>query len=180
LWILPVAAALLVKKSADLVANVIFLSIFSLVVAALYLRMAAPDVAITEAAIGAAVSTLFYLAAIKNTKDHNVQPDTNRLPAVIILGSLSLVLLSLLPDIPLFGSEQTPANLHVGSYYIQNTLSQTGVPNAVTSVLASYRSYDTLGETYVIFTAGIAVLLILPRMKVKKPTKKIVKKAVNE
>ena len=37
----------------------------------------------------------------------------------------------------------------------------TGIPNVVTSVLASYRGYDTLGEVTVIFTAGIAVLLLL-------------------
>lgn len=36
-----------------------------------------------------------------------------------------------------------------------------GPPNFVTAVLADYRGYDTLGETTVIFTAGLACLLIL-------------------
>ncbi|MEO9971718.1 MAG: cation:proton antiporter, partial [Hyphomonadaceae bacterium] len=34
-------------------------------------------------------------------------------------------------------------------------------PNVVTAVLASYRGFDTLGETGVIFAAGIAVVLLL-------------------
>jgi multicomponent Na+:H+ antiporter subunit B len=35
------------------------------------------------------------------------------------------------------------------------------VPNVVTSTLASYRGYDTLGETTVVFTAAIGVMLLL-------------------
>jgi len=38
----------------------------------------------------------------------------------------------------------------------------------VTAVLASYRGYDTLGETTVIFTAGIGVLLLLRRSRRRK------------
>ncbi len=40
---------------------------------------------------------------------------------------------------------------------------ETGVPNMVTAGLADYRGYDTLGETTVIFTAGISVILLLRR-----------------
>jgi multicomponent Na+:H+ antiporter subunit B len=47
--------------------------------------------------------------------------------------------------------------------YIEQTLKETNVPNVVTSVLADYRGYDTLGETTVIFTAGIGVMLLLRR-----------------
>lgn len=168
LWLMPIFAALLVRQSNNLVVDIIVLAIFSLTTAALYLTMAAPDVAITEAAICAAVSTLFFLAALKNVNNHEVAPELNKLPALIIVSSLLLVMLSLITDIPLFGSAETPANMHVGNYYIQNTLPDTGVTNAVTSVLASYRAYDTLGETYVIFTAVLAVLLILPKLRNKK------------
>jgi multicomponent Na+:H+ antiporter subunit B len=45
--------------------------------------------------------------------------------------------------------------------YLTQTIAETNVPNAVTSVLADYRGYDTLGETTVIFTAGIGVMLLL-------------------
>jgi multicomponent Na+:H+ antiporter subunit B len=43
------------------------------------------------------------------------------------------------------------------------------MPNVVTSVLASYRGYDTLGETTVIFTAGVGVLLLLGGRRKRKP-----------
>ena len=46
-------------------------------------------------------------------------------------------------------------------YYIAHAEAETGVPNVVTAVLASYRGFDTLGEVTVIFTAGIGVLALL-------------------
>lgn len=60
---------------------------------------------------------------------------------------------------------QAPANLHVSPTYIEDTMEDTHTPNIVTSVLADYRGYDTLGETIVIFTAGIACVLILMKRK---------------
>ena len=50
---------------------------------------------------------------------------------------------------------------HVVPRYLNDVIAETGVPNVVTAILASYRGYDTLGETTVIFTAGIGVLLLL-------------------
>jgi multicomponent Na+:H+ antiporter subunit B len=68
-------------------------------------------------------------------------------------------------DMPNFGDPNAPANLHVAPRYIEKSLEETGVPNMVTAVLASYRGYDTLGETTVIFTAGASVGLLLRRKK---------------
>jgi multicomponent Na+:H+ antiporter subunit B len=66
-------------------------------------------------------------------------------------------------DFPIWGDPQAPASRHVSPYYIENTLEETSVPNIVTAVLADYRGFDTLFETIVIFTAGIACILILRR-----------------
>ena len=66
-------------------------------------------------------------------------------------------------DFPMWGDPQAPASRHVSSYYIENTLKETSVPNIVTAVLADYRSFDTMFEAIVIFTAGIACILILRR-----------------
>jgi multicomponent Na+:H+ antiporter subunit B len=66
-------------------------------------------------------------------------------------------------DMPRWGDPGSPASLHVSPRYIEKTLEETAVPNMVTSVLADYRGYDTLGETTVIFTAGIACLLLMRR-----------------
>ena len=64
-------------------------------------------------------------------------------------------------DMPPFGEPDNPAHQHVAPRYIEKSGEETGVPNIVTSVLASYRGYDTMGETTVIFTAVVGVLLLL-------------------
>ena len=66
-------------------------------------------------------------------------------------------------DMPKWGDPNSPASLHVTPRYIEKTIEETATPDMVTSVLADYRGYDTLGETTVIFTAGIACLLLLRR-----------------
>jgi len=71
-------------------------------------------------------------------------------------------------DMPAFGSAEAPVHLHVGSDYIARAEADTGVPNIVTAVLASYRGYDTLGETTVIFAAATAVLLLLGFARARK------------
>jgi multicomponent Na+:H+ antiporter subunit B len=75
--------------------------------------------------------------------------------ALLIYGTL---------DMPDWGDPCSPASLHVSPRYIEKTVQETAVPNMVTSVLADYRGYDTLGETTVIFTAGIACLLLIRRL----------------
>lgn len=68
-------------------------------------------------------------------------------------------------DMPDWGDPNSPANSHVSPRYIQESLEETATPNVVTAVLADYRGYDTLGETTVIFTAGIVCILLLRRKK---------------
>ena len=64
-------------------------------------------------------------------------------------------------DMPKWGDPQSPASTHVSPYYLNHSLEDTATPNVVTSVLADYRGYDTFGETVVIFTAGMACILLL-------------------
>lgn len=70
-------------------------------------------------------------------------------------------------DMPKFGDANTPANRHVSDFYIAHAAEDTHTPNVVTAVLADYRGYDTMGETTVIFCAGMSCLLILKRLKKK-------------
>jgi len=41
----------------------------------------------------------------------------------------------------------------------------------VTNILASYRGFDTLGETIVIFTAGLGVIVLLTSNTLNRKTK---------
>ena len=78
------------------------------------------------------------------------------------------LLLYSVPTMPPFGNPQNPIHHHVAPQYIQETPEIIGIPNVVTSVLADYRGFDTLGEVTVIFTAGLGVLLLLGRRRTKK------------
>ena len=74
-----------------------------------------------------------------------------------------MVLLHGIEDLPPWADPDQPASIHVSPRYIEMAFEETGVPNIVTAVLADYRGYDTLGETTVIFTAGMACILLLKR-----------------
>ena len=70
---------------------------------------------------------------------------------IVALGiSLSLV------KIP-FGAPKTK----VGRYYIDEGIEETGAVNIVTSVVVSYRGFDTLGEVTVLFIAAIGLGAVL-------------------
>lgn len=71
-------------------------------------------------------------------------------------------------DMPIWGDPNSPASTHVSPRYIKKSFEETEVPNIVTAILADYRGYDTLGETTVIFTAGIACLYILRKREAEK------------
>ena len=66
-------------------------------------------------------------------------------------------------DFPSWGDPNAPASRHVSPTYIERTVVETHIPNAVTSVLGDYRGYDTMFETVVIFCAGIVVISVLRR-----------------
>lgn len=86
-----------------------------------------------------------------------------RLLGVVLLALFVAVVLLAEGDLPPRGDPQAPANTHVSPYYLEHAIEEMETPNVVTATLADYRSYDTLGETVVIFTAGLASLLILTR-----------------
>jgi multicomponent Na+:H+ antiporter subunit B len=68
-------------------------------------------------------------------------------------------------DLPGWGDPHAPASTHVSPYYIEHAMADTATPNIVTAVLADYRGFDTMIETVVIFTAGIACIFILRRFR---------------
>jgi multicomponent Na+:H+ antiporter subunit B len=77
------------------------------------------------------------------------------------MGAFLALMLYATSGLPERGDPQAPASIHVSPFYIERSLEDTETPNIVTAVLADYRGYDTLGETVVIFTAGLACILIL-------------------
>ncbi|MBN2013553.1 MAG: hypothetical protein JW778_00085 [Candidatus Altiarchaeota archaeon] len=89
--------------------------------------------------------------------------------SIISLILVGLVFFYIAEEMPDFGNPDNPTNNNVSRRYIERSLEETGVRNMVTAVLASYRGYDTLGETTVIFTAGVATMFLFQRWKKEKP-----------
>jgi multicomponent Na+:H+ antiporter subunit B len=171
-----IAHVLLVAMAATVVAMalqrnlfgvVVLFSIYSFLMATVLVALDAVDVAMTEAAVGAGVSTVLLLGALALTGSREAKPLHRpfvplalaiAVGAVLIYGSLGL---------PAFSDSQAPIHTHVAPRYIAQALQETGVPNVVTAVLASYRGFDTLGETVVVFTAGAGVIALLRRRRRK-------------
>lgn len=145
----------------DLLAVVILGGVYSLLCALLWLVMDSPDVAFTEAAVGVGISTVLMLGALALVGKEEKPPRHSRiLPFLVVLVTGATLVYGML-DVPPFGEADNPVQEHVNIRYVEESGEETGVPNIVTSVLASYRGYDTMGESTVIFTAGVGVLLLL-------------------
>lgn len=145
----------------NLYAVVMLGSIYSLLAAAIFVVLDAVDVAFTEASVGAGISTVLLLGTLALTTGREKTTMQARwLPlCVVIVTGIALIYGTL--DLAHYGDPDAPTQRHVAPTYIQEGPVKTGMPNVVTAILASYRGYDTLGETVVIFTAGIGVLLLM-------------------
>lgn len=84
-----------------------------------------------------------------------------RLPGLLVFAGLFAALALGTGDLPRLGDPASPASTHVSPRFIEEAARETGAANMVTAVLADYRGYDTLGETAVIFAAGLGCFIIL-------------------
>ena len=155
----------------NLFAVVVLSGAYSFLMATLLIAMDAVDVGMTEAAVGAGVSTVLLLSALHLTRtEEGPAKHSNVLPmALCLLTGAALIYGTW--GLPRYGSADTPMNTYVGQEYMERSIPETTVPNVVTSVLASYRGWDTLGETTVIFTAGIGVAMLLRGRRPSKEAK---------
>lgn len=157
------AAALGIASIRNLFAVAMLSGLFSLLCACVFVLLDAVDVAFTEAAVGAGITTVLFLATFALTSRlEKPTPVKRSLPALIAVTVTGLLLVNATRDMPRFADPAAPAHTHpVYSHYLETSQTEIGIPNAVTAVLASYRGYDTLGEVVVIFTAGIGVIMLL-------------------
>ena len=156
------ATALSVVFLRDLFTIVMLFGIYSLLSAGFFVTMDAVDVALTEASVGAGITTMLMLGtlALTNRREKSSKTPASMLPlGVVMVTGLVLVYGTL--DMPYLGDPDAAVHQHVAPRYIEQSYEEIGLPNIVTSVLASYRGFDTLGEVVVIFTAGLGVLTLL-------------------
>jgi multicomponent Na+:H+ antiporter subunit B len=157
--------AIMIIRTTNLFVAVMLSGIYSLLSAALLTVMDAVDVAFTEASVGAGVSTVLMLGTLALVGHEERKPTKHRplLPLLLVTITGAVLVYGTL-DMPPFGSPDNPIHHHVADHYLEESYEEMGgIPNVVTSVLAAYRGYDTMGETTVIFTALVGVLLLLAR-----------------
>ena len=148
-------------RNNNLFAVVMLFGIYSLASASLFVVLDAVDVAFTEAAVGAGIATILMLAALSVVGARSRPRRGINYPALAAVLSTGFVLGIAVLDLPEIGDPLAPAATHVAPEYLQESFERTHIPNIVTTVLASYRGYDTLGEVAVVFTAGVGVAGLL-------------------
>ncbi len=165
LFAMLVTTAFAIVRTTRLFAVVMLSGVFSLLTAMLFVTLDAVDVAFTEAAVGAGISTVLMLGTIALTTRSTKAPTrSSTMPLVLVVLTGAVLFYGTL-DMPNFGDPNAPAQVHLAPHYLTDSIEEIDVPNVVTSILASYRGFDTLGEVAVVFTAGIGVLLILSGLR---------------
>ncbi|MFT5118485.1 MAG: multicomponent Na+:H+ antiporter subunit B [Methylophilaceae bacterium] len=172
---LLVITAIAIVRTEDLFVAVMLTSIFSLLMAANFFILDAADVALTEAAVGAGVTTVIFLCALALTDDKEKPRQGSRWVTFSTVGVLALLIIYATFDKPRLGDPDAPVHQHIAPWYIEKTTEYIDIPNVVTAILSSFRGYDTLGEVFVVFAACIGVLFILgvsPPRKSRQVTEK--------
>jgi len=164
---LLVALAVVAVRAPDLLLAVIALGAYGFVMSLIWAVMGALDVAFTEAVVGAGATTVLFLAALlRMSRRRSPAASPLRWVALAVALGTGGAVLGVTSGLPRWGDPTSAPATHVSPRYLVRTLSETATPNAVTSVLADYRGYDTLVETTVILTAGLGCWLLLnPRRR---------------
>ena len=161
LFVFLIATALAVLVVRDLFAAAMLFGIFSLLSSGMMLMMDAVDVSFTEAAVGAGVSTVLILSALSLTDSSEKKSTDHQWSAKLVVVATGALLIFGTFDMPYYGDPDAPIHNHVAPGYIEGSRTDLEIPNIVTSVLASYRGFDTFGETTVVLTALIGAMLLL-------------------
>ncbi len=155
--------AIAIDRQRNLFSTIMLTAIYSLLCAVLFICLDAVDVAFTEAAVGGGVATIFFLGALAVTGFKEKSDTGLSITGLLVVSVTACLLVYGLADIPPFGLADNPVQTYLAAKYVDESAVEIGIPNLVTSILASYRGYDTLGETMVIFTAGVGILMLLER-----------------
>jgi multicomponent Na+:H+ antiporter subunit B len=165
LLVLMAVTVVVLARNRNLFAVVVLAGVYSFLMATVLVAMDAVDVAMTEASVGAGISTVLLLGALYLCRSEEARPAQRPwVPLGVSIAVVALLVYGTL-GLPEFADPQAPIHQHVVPRYLNDIRQEVDVPNVVTAVLASYRGYDTLGETTVVFTAGAGVVALLRRRR---------------
>ena len=155
--IVAVAAWAMLAREA-FAAAVAFIA-FGLLLALLWVRLAAPDVALTEAAIGSVTGWLLVAAAARLGRA-KASPAAETPGAIlrVAAASASILVAAGLAALVLLLPQPAPTL----APKVAAHLAQTGLGNPVTAVLMAYRAIDTLVEVVVLLLALIGIWSLAP------------------
>lgn len=162
---LLVAVALATTLARDVVLTTVLFGAYSLGLAVLWLVFTAPDVALTEAAVGAGVTSSLFVVAIRETVEPLEEGAFGlrlRPRSLLAAGVIVLALGVTVPALPAVGDPNAPAFGGAAAFYLDATPT-FGIRNAVTAVLVVFRGFDTFGEVVVVFAAAVAVAVVVGR-----------------
>lgn len=195
LLIFLLLCAVCVTVSKNLLVSVVIFMSYSLVMSVIWVLLESPDLAITEAAVGAGVTSVLFFITLKRigaigkehadeqdevTKEINARRSVKGFDrfykgAVVVLGAaIIFALLLTASNTPAFGDEHNPYNNEVSERYLEKGLEETGAVNAVTGMILDYRAFDTFGESCVLFIAAACVLILLRDDKTDTTAKAII------
>lgn len=168
----------------NLFAATMVLSLYSLLMSVVWLNLDAADVALTEAAVGAGITTVLLIGGLVVVGDEEKKHPLIHWPGLLLVILTTAALVYGTFDMPRLGDPSAPAQVHIAPEYISQTVPKLHadepgaagkgrasdnfhghVPNLVTSVIVNYRAYDTLFEVVVIFTAGVSLVLLVGRRR---------------
>ncbi|MBE0474303.1 MAG: DUF4040 domain-containing protein [Rhodoferax sp.] len=165
LMVMMAVSVVAIIRNRNLFAVILLSGVYSFLMATVLVAMDAVDVAMTEAAVGAGISTVLLLGALYLCKSEEARPPNKPLLPLLVSLSVGGMLVYGTLGLPEFSDPQAPIHAHVAPRYLNEMRQEVDVPNVVTAVLASYRGFDTLGETTVVFTAGAGVVALLRRRR---------------
>jgi multicomponent Na+:H+ antiporter subunit B len=155
-------AVLVIARTRNLFSVIVLSGVYSFLMATVFVALDAVDVAMTEAAVGAGVSTVLLLGALQLCSSEEAKPARRPWIPLSLSAATAMLLIYGALGLPEFADPDAPIHQHVVPRYLQNEI---GIPNVVTAVLASFRGFDTLGETAVVFTAGAGIIALLRRRR---------------
>lgn len=182
LLIFLVICAISVSLTKRLLTSIVIFMSYSSIMAIIWLMLESPDLAITEAAVGAGVDSILFFVTLK--KIHAVENEATikkpqdildmekhiemkvykkayKASSVIICTSLIIILLAVVAQLPMFGGANNPASNEVVERYIEKGMQETGAVNVVAGMILDYRAFDTFGESCVLFIAATCVMVLL-------------------
>ena len=125
--------ALAMTRLRNLFAVAMLSGINSLLSAGLFVVLDAVDVAFTEAAVGAGITTVLMIGTLALTGSEEKISGRHPVLALLIVVFTGAALIYGTLDMPEFEDPQAPVHQHVAPKYLKDTPAEIGVPNVVTA-----------------------------------------------